>query len=333
MKKNLFILLFFLSALGVGGSAGSASAAPAGKVFTVSIAHHVGEDNSWHRASIFFKEYLEGKSGGRIKVNVFPSDQLGAETEVIRSILTDGGVDITFTGESMQSVVPEMGILAVPYMIASSGDLRRIVNGGVGKRLEELLGKTANLAVLGFFERGPRNVTANRPIRTPDAMKGLKIRITASSISKAAMEAVGAKPVPMPISQVSDAIRRGVIEAQENPLAMIATWKFYEVQKFLCKTEHLRSWVYIVMSKPKLDSMPPDLQDLVREAGREMQRVEHEMFLKDEILLEAFLKDNGMTFVEDVDRQAFEEVARPAVERLLSPEVRSLYDMITSGNY
>lgn len=299
-----------------------------GEVYEINISHIVNEDNVWHKASVHFQEYLEEKSEGRIKVNIYPNSSLGNEIDAINSIMTDGGVDITYTGESLQSVIPEMGILGVPYLMRTSEELQAVADGPVGEKLEALMSEQANMIALGYFERGPRNVTANKEIRTPEDMKNLIIRVPASPITVAAMEALGAKPTPMAFSEVFTALQQGTIEAQENPLAMIATSNFYEVQKYLCRTEHLRSYVYIAMSKTKFDSMPEDLQALVLEAGQEMQKYEHELFLKDEEELETFLKDQGMTFIEDVDVDAFAKAATEGVEKVLPEELVPIYNEI-----
>jgi TRAP-type C4-dicarboxylate transport system, periplasmic component len=156
-------------------------------------------------------------------------------------------------------------------------------------------------------------------------MKGLIIRVPASPITVAAMEALGAKPTPMAFAEVFTSLQQRTIDAQENPLAMIKTGNFYEVQKYLNKTEHLRSIVYIVLSKSKLESMPKDLQDLVIRAGKEMMDYEHELFLKDEADLEVFLQEKGMTFVEDVDRAAFAAQASRGIEKVLPAELKEMY--------
>lgn len=309
-------------------STGEAAPADDGQTYEINIAHIVNEDNSWHKASVFFKDYVEEKSNGRITVNIYPNNQLGSEMDVINSIMTDGGADITFTGESMQSVIPEMGILGVPYLMRSSEQLQAVADGEIGKQLEQLMLDNANMKVLGYFERGPRDVTSNKEIRTPEDMKGFIIRVPASPITVAAMEALGAKPTPMAFSEVFTSLQQKTIEGQENPLAMIKTGTFYEVQKYLCKTEHLRSWVYIAMSNTKLESMPQDLQDLVIEAGKEMQNFEHEQFLKDEAELEQFLTEKGMTIIDDVDQEAFAEKALQGVEEVLPDALKPLYDEI-----
>ena len=293
--------------------------------FELNIGHIVNEDNSWHKASLHFQKQVEKESNGRIQVKIYPNNQLGSEIDVVNSIMMEGGADITFTGETMQSVIQEMGILGVPYLMNSPEQVRAVANGPIGKKLEELMAKDANMITLGYYERGPRNVTSNRPIRTPDDMKGLIIRVPASPITVAAMEALGAKPTPMAFAEVFTSLQQKTIDAQENPLAMIKTGNFYEVQKYLNKTEHLRSIVYIVVSKSKLESMPKDLQDLVIRAGKDMMDFEHELFLKDEEELEGFLQEKGMTFVEDVDRAAFAAQASQGIEKVLPEALKSMY--------
>jgi tripartite ATP-independent transporter DctP family solute receptor len=311
---------------GGGGESGGA-AAPA-KAFEINISHIVNEDNSWHKASVFFKDHVEKGSGGRIVVKIYPNSQLGTEIDAINSIMTDGGTDIAYTGESMQSVVPELGVLGVPYLMTSADHLNKVAVGPVGKQLEKLLLEKANMRVLGYFERGPRNVTSNKPIRTPADLSGFVIRVPASPITVAAFEALGAKPTPMAFAEVFTALQQGTIDGQENPLAMIKTGNFYEVQKFLNKTEHLRSWVYIVLSESKFQSLPKDLQDLVIDGGKKMQAYEHDLYVKDEKELETFLTSHGMTYVQDVDIAAFAQRASTGVEKVLPAPIRPLYDQI-----
>lgn len=334
MKKAAAIVALVVIVIGGGiyftkkGKQEAAKPLDDGKIYEIAISHIVNEDHTWHKASVMFKEYVEEKSHGRISVKLYPNSQLGNEIDTINSIMTDGGADITYAGESMQSVIPEMGILGVPYLIHSSEHLKKVAGGEVGRKLEALMAEHANMISLGYFERGPRNVTANKPIRTLSDIKGLIIRVPSSPITVAAMESLGAKPTPMAFSEVFTSLQQGTIQAQENPLAMIKTGNFYEVQKYLCKTEHLRSYLYAVMSKSKFDSLPEDLQTLVLEAGAKMQEYEHELFLKEEEELEGFLKSKGMTFIDDVDCENFAAVALAGVEKVLPEKIRPLYDEI-----
>jgi tripartite ATP-independent transporter DctP family solute receptor len=328
--KRLFLVLLagVFAAGSVFAGGGGEKAASGGKPVEINIAHIVNEDNTWHKASVFFKNDVESRSGGKITVKIYPNSQLGTEMDAVNSIMTDGGTDITYTGESMQSVIPELGVLGVPYLISSSEHLHKVAGGPIGKQLEELLLKNANMRVIGYFERGPRNVTSNKPIRTPADMKGFVIRVSASPIVVATMEALGAKPTPMAFAEVFTALQQKTIEGQENPLAMIKTGNFYEVQKYLNKTEHQRSWIYAVLSETKYKSLPDDLKSLILDAGKKMQAHEHELFLKDEKELEQFLTQKGMTFVSDVDVAAFSKQASTGVEKVLPEKMRPFYNQI-----
>ena len=302
---------------------------------TITVTHIVDEAHSWHKASEFFKQEVEKRSGGKIEVKIYPNSQLGNEIDTIQSALTGGGVDVVITGESMMTYVPELGILGVPYLMTSDAHVEAVAGGEIGKEIENLmLMDGAGFRCLAYFVRGPRDVTANKAIRTPDDIKGLIIRTPASTITVSTFESFGAKPTPMAFSEVFTSLQSGTIQGQENPLAMIKSGNFYEVQKFLCKTEHLRTWLYFAMSEQSFQALPADLQKIVLEVGKEMQAYEHELFLKDEAELEGFLQSKGMTIINDVDQAAFAKLADSAMQKLMEGEykyLRPLYDKIKAA--
>ena len=302
---------------------------------TIVVTHIVDEGHSWHKASEFFKQEVEKRSNGRIAVTVYPNSQLGNEIDTIQSALTGGGVDIVVTGESMMTYVPELGILGVPYLMTSNAHVEAVAGGEIGKEIENLmLMDGAGFRCLAYFVRGPRNVTAHKAIKTPDDIKGMIIRTPASTITVSTFEAFGAKPTPMAFSEVFTSLQSGTIQGQENPLAMIKSGNFYEVQKYLCKTEHLRTWLYFAMAEQSFQALPKDLQDIVLAVGKDMQAYEHELFLKDEAELEGFLASKGMTIVNDVDQAAFAKLADGAMQKLMQGEykyLKPLYDKIKAA--
>ncbi|MDR3259059.1 MAG: TRAP transporter substrate-binding protein [Fusobacteriaceae bacterium] len=302
----------------------------AGKKIELVIGHIVAEDNTWHKASLKFKETVEAKSKGQIEVKIFPNNQLGTELDVIQSILTGGGADIVFTGESMQTYAEELGIIGMPYGITSDEHMDKVLKGEVGKELEDLMLKSG-LRVLGYFTRGPRNITSNIPIKTPDDLKGFIIRTPQSPMTVSAFEAMGAKPTPMAFSEVFTSLQQGVINGQENPLAMIKTGAFNEVQKYVDVTEHLRGWVYIAIGEEKFQSLSKELQQIVLDAGKEMQEYEHGLFLVEEKALKAELEGKGMTFLE-VDQKPFKEKAIEGVRKVLTPKQTVLYEKIVAAD-
>ena len=144
------------------------------------------------------------------------------------------------------------------------------------------------------------------------------------------MEAIGAKPTPMALSEVFTALQQGTIEAQENPLAMIKTQSFYEVQDYLILTNHLRAWVYVAMGKAQFDALPADLQQVVLDGAAEQQAYEHELFLDNEEAYYDYLQnEGGMEFVE-VDQKEFADAMISGVKPTLTESQTALYEKIAA---
>lgn len=170
-------------------------------------------------------------------------------------------------------------------------------------------------------------MTSNRPIKSPDELNGLRLRVPNVPLFVDTWQALGAKPTPMAFSEVFTSLQQGTIDAQENPLSLIESASFDEVQDYVNMTDHVRSWIYVVIGKNKLESMPDELQQVVVDAGESMHKFEAEKFAEDQKRLEQALTDAGMKFVE-VDQQAFAEKAKPAVEASLNEEQQALYKAI-----
>ena len=316
--KKLVVLILVAALLAVTCSAFAAE-------FNLSLGHIQSEEDSWHKAALAFKEYVEEKSGGRIAVEVYPNSQLGSEVEQITSILMQSGCDITYTGESMQTYEPDLGMIGMPYLIQSDEHMEAVLTGEPGKKFEELMEK-AGMKVIGYFTRGPRYITSNRKIESVADCQNLLIRTPQSPMTVAAFTALGAKPTPMALNEVFTSLQQGTIEAQENPYAFIKNQSFYEVQKYLIKTAHLRAWVYIAMGKAQFDALPEDLQQVVLDGGKYAQDVEHELFLQNEVEFENFLKEN-MEFIE-VDQKEFADAMIAGVLPTLTDEQKEIYDAI-----
>ena len=294
--------------------------------YTLKFGHLANEQNIWNKAALKFKELVETNSDGRIEVQVFPNEQLGSEMDVINSIQL-GTADMTITGESLQNWAPKAAMMAVPYLFRDADHMRKAVEGDVGKQIEAQITERTGLVPLAWFERGPRELTSNRPIKTPDDLDGLRIRVPNVPLFVDTWEALGARPTPMAFSEVFTSLQQNTIEAQENPLSLIESASFNEVQQYVDMTDHVRSWIYVVIGKQKLESMPDDLQTVVRDAASEMQSYEEKLFVEDQQRLEQALKDKGMKFVE-VDQAAFAKKAEPAVLDSLNDDQKALYKAI-----
>lgn len=293
---------------------------------TLRFGHPANEQNIWHQAAERFKAQVEEESEGRIKVQLYPNEQLGTEMEIINSIQL-GTASMTVTGESLQNWAPKAAMLAVPYAFRDSGHLQQVVEGEIGDEIEAQIIERTNLVPIAWFERGPRHLTSNRPITHPDELDGMRLRVPNVPLFVDTWEALGARPTPMAFSEVFTALQQSTIEGQENPLSLIESASFYEVQDYVNRTGHVRSWIYVVIGKNQFDSMSDELRQIVVDAAGEMQNYQAELFEEDQQRLEASLRERGMEFVE-VDTDAFAEMARPAIEDALTEEQRVLFDAI-----
>ncbi|EPC00269.1 C4-dicarboxylate ABC transporter [Litchfieldella anticariensis FP35 = DSM 16096] len=294
--------------------------------FTLKFGHLANQENIWHQAAVKFKEEVEANSDGRVEVQIYPNEQLGAEMDVINSIQL-GTADMTITGESLQNWAPKAAMMAVPYAFRDSEHLHKAVEGEIGDEIEAQITERTNLVPLAWFERGPRHLTSNRSVRQPADLDGLRLRVPNVPLFVDTWEALGARPTPMAFSEVFTALQQNTIQAQENPLSLIESASFYEVQDYVNLTSHVRSWIYVVIGKDKLESMPEDLQQVIFNAAETMQTYEAELFKKDEQRLRQDLQERGMEFIE-VDTEAFAEKARPAVLESLNEEQKELFEAI-----
>lgn len=296
---------------------------------TLKLGHLGNEDNVWHKACVKFAEEVAQRTGGAIEVRVFPNEQLGKETDLIKGIQL-GTVDFTITGESLQNWAPSAALLAVPYAIRDLAHLDKVVNGPIGQKIAANIEDKTQLRPLAFFARGPRHLTSNRPIKTPEELNGLKMRVPNVPLFVKFWDSLGAKPTPMAFSEVFTALQNHTIEAQENPLALIRSASFFEVQKYLNQTEHVISWIYLVGGAKKLGRLPAEHQKAIADAAKAAQAHERQLFTADEQQLEADLKAKGMEFVA-VDKKAFAEKGRAAVAASLAPDIKPLYEEIVAA--
>ena len=205
--------------------------------------------------------------------------------------------------------------------------LQAAVSGEIGAEIEAQITERANLVPLAWFERGPRELTSNQPIRHPDDLGGIRLRVPNVPLFVDTWQALGARPTPMAFSEVFTALQQNTIQAQENPLSLIESASFYEVQDYVNLTGHVRSWIYVVIGRNQLEGMSEELQQVIFDAAAVMQDYQAELFEEDQQRLEEALRERGMEFVE-VDAEAFAAKARPAVEAALNDEQRALFDAI-----
>ena len=242
-------------------SAGLAFAASAETV--IKIGHGAAESFHMHRALLKFEELVETGSNGEIDVQIFPSSQMGPDREMIEGVQT-GVLEMAIPPSSFfAGWDPAFAVIELPYMYASKDIAFDVLDGAAG---DGMLARVENqgLVGLGWLELGVRNVTNNvRPIASPQDLEGVKLRTMKVPAHVATFESLGANPTPMNFGEVYSALQQGVIDGQENPLAIITSQRFYEVQKYLSTTGHVFAVYMPVVSKPFFDSLSAEHQQLI----------------------------------------------------------------------
>ncbi|OLR65739.1 C4-dicarboxylate ABC transporter substrate-binding protein [Peptoniphilus porci] len=283
--------------------------------------------NEKHQSTIaaeLFKQYLE-ESSDDFEVNVYPNAQLGGEREMAEGTKL-GTIQMTIVTSdgTLPAWVPEIQILSIPYLFENQEKAYKALDGIISEKLNPKF-EEAGFKHLAFGELGFRHFSnSKKEIKTVEDMKGLSFRVQEAPIWFELLDSLKASAVPVSFNELYTALQQGMVDGQENPIATIATQKFYEVQKYLSLDGHTYAAVSMVMNKDFFDKLTPEQQEIVQsaanKAAKEQRKVvaEHEAeYLKD-------LKDNGMIITE-VDKDSFVEATKdiykkPDVEKLVSPE-------------
>ncbi|MDQ0338042.1 tripartite ATP-independent transporter DctP family solute receptor [Caldalkalibacillus uzonensis] len=336
MKKLIWVsivcvLITILSACGADNETSTTSEEPNnndGSVETIQwkLAHLADENHIWHKTALKFADLVNEKTGGQIEITIFPNSVLGGETDVINSIKA-GTVDLVISGETMANWAPKAALMAVPYAFRDEEHLKRVIEGEIGKEIEAEIKEKVGLTPLYYHQRAPRNLTSNDPINTPEDLKGFRMRVPNVPLFLSVWEAAGANPQVMDFNEVFTGLQQGVIDGQENPVDLIHSAGFYEVQKYVNETEHVYSWIYVLVGNEQFESLTEEQKQAVLAAAEEAQAYGQELFATETEGYISNLKDKGMIFNE-VDQDAFREAMLPAIKQNLSDEQYELYERI-----
>lgn len=300
-----------------------------GETITWKLGHLSNEDHQWHKTAEKFAELVSEKTEGKLEIEIYPNEELGSETDTLNAIEA-GTADMTISGETMQNWAPEAALMAVPYAFQSEEHVKNVVEGDIGKDIESAIKEKVGVTPLYYHLRAPRNLTSNEPIKTPADLEGFKMRVPNVPLFMDAWSAAGASPQVMAFSEVFTGLQQGVIHGQENPVDLIQSGSLYEVQDYVNKTEHVRSWIYVVVGNDQFNSLSDDMQAAVKEAAAEAQAFGMDLYETETAEIEQALKDEGMEFVES-DQDAFADAMESAVKNSLSEEQLELYERIVEA--
>jgi tripartite ATP-independent transporter DctP family solute receptor len=293
----------------------------------INIATVVSPDLVHTKAAIAFKECLEKALPGKYVVNVHHSAALGSETQVLQQIqLGTTQMSICTTGP-VEAFVPEIKALEMPFLIPSFEAADKVLDGAVGQELNKKFEKSGMVA-LAFLDNGFRNVTnSKRPIKTPKDVSSLKIRTMEAPTHLAIWRAIGANPTPM-AWPIFTQLQQGVIDGQENPIAVIHAAKLYEAgQKYLSLTRHVYSALVFAANKAFMDGLPADQRKIVVECAKKAALHGRKFIRDNEARQLAELKAAGMQVEEKPDLAAFRKATAPVLDTV-SGDTKKLVQQI-----
>lgn len=302
------------------------AAEPVKKPIVMKLGHVQNESDLWQLGALKFAELVDAKTKGGVQIKVFPNSTIGNDRDMAEGMQI-GSVDFALIAGVLGNFEPSIQIMELPYLFKDETHLRKVMYGPIGDELLDKLLKSSDIRGLAFWERGPRQLTTNKPINSLNDIKGLKIRVPEIPPIIAAWKAMGTNPTPMAWGEVYTGLQQNVIEAQENPVPFIHAGKIYEVQKYIAMTNHKYEYVLIAMSNKAWLKLSADQQKAVKEAAAEATQYENKLvFEKSDNLLKD-LQAKGMK-VTKPDTTEWAKQARTVHKQFAEKYGMDLYNKI-----
>ena len=273
------------------------------------LAYVMAQGGTSHAAAEQFGALVEQRSAGKIKVKLYPNGILGNDRILIEG-LSLRSLDMVISGPSIIGwYTPEYGVFEAPFIFRDYDHMDQVMNGEIGKEIKTAMYDKRKIHFLSFFHRGPRYLTTtNKTVRTPDDLRGLKLRVPELPIYIKSWKIFGANPTPLAYSDMFMALKQGVVNGQENPLEVIYTSHLYETQKYVMKTEHLFSCYFVSVGDYFYEKFDEAEQNILKEAIAEAARYQNDLMEQYEAEYIRELIQSGIEFI-DVDKEAFEKLA------------------------
>lgn len=297
VSKLIGVLLVVAMAASLLAGCGGSSPAPEKKadkkVIKVSIG--LNDASPEYKGLVKWKELVDKESKGRIEIQIFPSAQLGDDIKTMTA-LRAGTLEMSGPSSSpIATIDKKWMVFDLPFLFPNEQVVDKVLDGPFGKKMLDSLSAHGLVGIM-YMENGYRQVTnSKREIKTPDDIKGLKIRTMENPVHLAAWRKLGANPTPMPFSEVFNAMQQKTIDGQENPNTTNFLQKFQEVQKYTTMTKHVYTPFVIMYSKKLWDTLPKEDQELLMKTAKEASKWQREYNRKVDAEAAEGLAKAGMT--------------------------------------
>jgi len=283
--------LFVAAAMAVSLALPAAAQQP----IVIKFSHVVAVNTPKGKGADYFKKLAEERTGGKVKVEVYPNSQLFKDGEEMEALQLGS---VQMLAPSVSKFGPlgarEFEIFDLPYIFDSYDDLHKVTDGPVGKALFKKL-ESKGIIGLAYWANGFKDMSANKALRKPEDMKGLKMRIQSSKVLDSEMRAFGALPQVMAFSEVYQAMQTGVVDGSENPPSNFYTQKMHEVQKYLTLTDHGVIEYAVIVNKKFWDGLPADIRTTLEGAMKDATKYADDIAKKENDEALAAVKASGKT--------------------------------------
>jgi tripartite ATP-independent transporter DctP family solute receptor len=284
---------------------------------TIKLAFVNAKDSAHDLGAKRFAEIVGEKSGGKLKVKLFPGGTLGGEA-VVASSLQGGTIEMSMMGPGLLTGMDkDFGVFDTPFLFEDFREVDAVLDGPVGKKLLDKLPEKG-LIGLSYWDHGFRILTNNRrPVSKAEDVQGLKIRVQQIPVFIDMITTLGGNAVPMPFTELYTALETGTVDGQENPFVSVEVTKFYEVQKYASNTRHAYSPLLVLAGKKFWDQLSGDERGLLLEAANEAKPYERETSRAIDAKAVETLKENGMTITDipPEERARMRDKLRPVIEK------------------
>lgn len=320
-RRSLRLFLLLLMAF----SAMLCGCARDSDVRVLRLAHGLDAQHPVHKAMEYMGELMAEKSDGKLKLLIFPSEQLGSERECIEQVQM-GCLDMTKTSASpMESFIPAYAVFSMPYVFRDREHFWNTLDSPVGKKMLAL-GESVGLRGLCFYDAGSRSFYAQKPIMHPDDLKGMKIRVQKSKTAMDMISALGGSPTPVAWGELYTALQQGVVDGAENNPPSFYTSRHYETSKHYSLDEHTMVPDMLITSQEVWRKLDDETRKILAESAEESSLFQRELWARETEKALAAVAEEGVE-IHRPDKAPFQD----SVQNMLAncaPEVGELLEEI-----
>ncbi len=301
-----------------------------GQAREIKIGHGYPNTHPMHKALVHFSDEVKAKTNGDLVFTIVPSGVLGGEAEMIQQLL-GGMLEASYISgiNAFQGYVPQASVEDLPFLFKDAQAAYAAFDGPFGERIARHYIEPLGVKVVGYIEHGFRQITNNkRPIVKPEDLKGLKLRVPPLEVRIEAFKLFGANPVPISLPELFSALQQNTVDGQENPIATIDSFKFYEVQKYLSLVNHTHTTGLLLLHQAVWNKFTPEQQQIILEAAENAKKLSRELAEQYEAEAVERIKATTDMQVNEADYESFAAMARPIWDNFVKKNGSDLLDLL-----